>query len=253
MLCNTCETKIFFKIDGNAAHAWEKQFVDLHQYLSHNDQNYLEMQVAVSSMMARAVYISLSDEDKRLDCCQRLIKEIRKLRNTPVTSVKEGLNRIGFLWYELPSNVPSHKNRSYRVEFPFRCVVHLQNPIETLCAQVPPFFCLLPFHAKDGDELKDHLQDIVKCVQQKLDEKLKAFIADPGTNDQFTQWYGEFHSQTGGPGPLLVYDYLHQEAQEVHDIVHEETQEVDAPEETQEVDALEETQEIDAPEETQEI
>lgn len=219
LFCDPCETKYFLKIDGWADSAWKKILSGCWPCDDKKD-SIMMMKVAVSSMIARAVYVSLPDNHPK--CCKRLIRAIKKLKTRKdkkdkktlkdtVEETKSKLDEIGFLWYELPSHVPNYNDRKYRVEFPFRCALKspaLQDRILIICAQVPPYFCLLPYQPKDKELLSENLHVIAITVQNKLNEKLQNFTEEEREkSSDFRDWYTEFHAQNG-PGPLLVFDYL---------------------------------------------
>ena len=215
LLCSTCEKK-FNSIDNSAKGLWR----DLEDNWNCSQTQDIEMKVAVSSMVARAMCISLPTVYH--ECCGCLIKAIESLKkdmyNKTIEKTKKRLDDIGFLWYRLPSDGHDYENRKYRVEFPFRCAVNilpLRVRILTVCAQVPPFFCLLPYKSEDKEQLRKYLKEIVKAVQEKLEEKLNSFIEDEKAKGgrgrektNFTVWYEGIHTQNDGPGPVLVFDYL---------------------------------------------
>lgn len=215
LLCDPCE-HIFDGIDNFAHSLWQTLEANWQQRQRAETDDEMKMKVAVSSMVARAVCVSLPE------CIysQDLIKAIQTLSHNKnfLNKTQMSLNDIGFLWYRLPSDGPGYKNRTYRVEFPFRCAVNFTRQrvrFLTICAQVPPFFCLLPYNLKKKELqlLKRYLCEVAHAVQDKLNEKLTNFIAGQrtrggGEGTNFTLWYDKYHAGNGKPGPLLVFNYL---------------------------------------------
>lgn len=203
LFCDTCE-KGLEHIDRNASDFW-KSFVK-----DWDTQPNFEVEVALASMMARAMCIS--QHLNQTELCRKLI-EATKCKPKDST---HRLTEMGFLWYKLPPY------RGYRVEFSFRCDVKVgQWKIPTVCAQVPPFFCLLPFKREPAYVLEHYIHIIAKALRTKLDNILKEFCIQATKSSDcermmsnFSQWYTIF--DTNGPGPLLVFDYLGSEILEVN-------------------------------------
>ena len=196
LFCGTCE-ELLQKIDTCASDFWDR-FVE-----NWTAQPNFEVAVALASMMARAMYISQHCDQKKL----------RKELFTTIEGSKDDsahrLNRLGFLCCKLP---PYQRYQGYQVEFLCFCdVIVGQQRMQTICTQVPPFFCLLPYEPEHADVLKHCLYSITNAVRTKLDKALKDFYtqATQSENDmmrRFSEWYTTIDAS--GTGPLLVFDYL---------------------------------------------
>lgn len=125
------------------------------------------------------------------------------------------------------------------MEFPFVCSLKLgEKVIKVVCAQVPPFFCLMPANLHHKVILEPHLTDIMHSVNEALEEKLMEYYAEVCVNyakdvaagkrrrargKNFIDWFKNFlpstepskivaKARTKGielkDGPLLVFSYL---------------------------------------------
>ena len=214
LLCEDCEERLEH-IDRNASEFWEKI---VENWSTPNAEVWstpsAEVEVALASIMARAMCIS--QHFNQTELCTKLITATNlKFKPKKSTQSRDNLNEIGFLCYGLPLH------QGYRVEFPFFCDVKVgQKRIRTVCAQVPPFFCLLPYDGRKAARVLEHyLHIITKAIHTKLDKILymqatKKSSDCEGMMSNFSEWYKTFHAN--GPGPLLVFDYLDGEILEVN-------------------------------------
>lgn len=139
------------------------------------------------------------------------------------------LEKIGFMCYKLSQNhdLLHCRNRKYRVEFPFRCALKLPGEtksFEAVCAQVPPFFCLIPIDPLNTAVLKRNLHIIALAVNDKLQTELQQFFQEVSTTLQaqdteerqkqhcqnIYNWYEKSRCDEcfQEMGPLLCFDYL---------------------------------------------
>lgn len=193
LYCTTCEKKLR-KEDNEAADLWK-------ELVSSWQQREDEEGGPISPCRSRIRYeLKEDEENKRITYAL-----FSMLQRTLHLERYQGFDasRLTMLRYDLPPD----KCRTYRVEFPLFCDVQLGGlKINTVCAQVPPFFCVLldqPF----ADILEPYLSRISTKLHAELNSELHKFLKQP-EQATFREWYETHHSS--GPGPLLVFDYLHE-------------------------------------------
>lgn len=176
--CNICEKRFQF-LDESASDFWKKMYINwfgkrtIETYYRAEERRVDVTKAVLFSMMVRGMKLSLSwiREHNNL----KKIFETMQSDDNIVTyqSTTKALDKNGFLYCHL-----SPDNPRYRVEFPFVCTLHIKShePIEVICAQVPPFFCILPERRTDAIVLQQYLQHIVKDVQCNLDRLFNHFI-----------------------------------------------------------------------------
>lgn len=236
-LCDDCEQR-FRKIDRNACATWKslcKEPVSIDQHPT--------MEVVLFSMMARAMYISLPSAPIALYKAFNVMISDDASVYEYTTHV---LASFGFIFCQsslFDTNTLS-RHRKWRVEFPFICLLKLGVTIEVVCAQVPPYFFLMPANPDTPKEhkkiLETRLNDIMEAVNEELQNKLTAYYKTVfaeysedykvkkhkaqkqkkihAKGEQFIDWYKHFLPTEEGKvgqetlnledGPLLVFGYL---------------------------------------------
>lgn len=159
--------------------------------------------IVLFSVMARAMCMHVS-----LHCNHNLNSAVKTFMKEKGIACKETMNelvRIGFMYDHLPHN----ETFRYRVEFPFICALKIgrkSTRIMTVCAQVPPFFFLIPEQNDDIRTictLRKYLSKIACAVNEKLNTELERFYKEyRGCN--FLQW----HQRSRSLNPLLIFKYL---------------------------------------------
>ena len=175
-LCQNCENK-FQDVDKYASPFWKNMPRNWEQ----KDESEGIMKVVLFSMVGRGMWLSLAWSDYHLNLKRAFKEMMNESQTEPYTyhQTKKILDEIGFMYCYLPQG-----DQSYRVEFPFPCILRLQRGqcFKAVCAQVPPFFCILPEDSKDKVTLKDNLHDIMRHVHEKLQWKLQEYAKE--TNEQ---------------------------------------------------------------------
>ena len=123
--------------------------------------------VFLFSVIARQMHLTSVYSDELRNTLNVFVEESD--RNTyPETTAK--LEEINFLHFVLPTSA------ACRIEFPFECFITLDgSTIKTVCAQLPPFFVIMPKDDQYVDILRDNIDDIIPLVRSKLQEKLESF------------------------------------------------------------------------------
>ena len=223
LLCKKCEKK-FLHVDQCAFNFWEQLSSKWGKPITYTPKKNKEQQVDISkstqmqpvdvtnivlfSMIARAMYTHIS-----LHCNRNLnfVLEMFLIEyGVDCEWTRARLNQIGFMSYSLPKlNCPK-----YRVEFPFVCALTLHvdrrsTRIETVCAQVPPFLCLIPQNPDDKHTLEPHLTKIAPAIHRTLDTTLVKFCRKY-TEKNFKDWCNNLLNSPHllRAEPLLLFDYL---------------------------------------------
>lgn len=255
ILCENCE-QLFRHIDRCAFDFWKDLSTNWGSLICENGVDITD--VVMFSFVARVMlyYASISNYNDHIHPCiindamqafrvealctqhERIIfqgatmKDECKMITCAYKSTRRALAEIGFMCHKLTQNHDhAHcRNRKYRIEFPFRCALKLPGmtkSFEAVCAQVPPFFCLIPIDPRDTDALKQHLHNIVLAVHDKLQTKLEEFLQEVMTTSEvqgieesqkqycenINTWLAESrrNENFAAVGPLLFYDYLDRE------------------------------------------
>ena len=174
-LCELCE-KRFQHIDEYARDFWKEMSQNWCEERT-TPLNYKPgidiMKAVLFSMVIRGMYLSLdwSHWHESLMCAFK--KMMNEVDTYTYQKTIELLDEIGFLYCYLPQS-----HRRYRVEFPFSCTLKLKSTqnIQAICAQVPPFFCILPEKSEDRYSLQRYRHHIIRDVHIKLQESLDHFI-----------------------------------------------------------------------------
>ena len=215
-LCNECENR-FNHIDAHAQYVWK--YICTGEIETKKKPPAVNMKVVLFSIMARAMHISLECAPPNFmnAFCEMLKdKNIHTYEHT--VSV---LDKAGFIYYNFDLD-----HRRYRVEFPFPCDLKLgEQVIKTICAQVPPYFCLMPWEPKHADILGSHIKDIMTAVHDELNKALERFHKETETKrttdntqckrktlkeKRFLMWYRQFlpRKKFHATGPLLIFNYV---------------------------------------------
>lgn len=159
--------------------------------------------IVLFSVMLRGMYVPVPWHfNKKIKGTFEVFREeVRRGLECPETT--KMLRNEGFLYCYLP-----FESSRLRAEFPFTCALILPKDgedirIEAVCAQVPPFFFLMPENGCDKDLLASYCEKIASAVNEKLDNMLNKFSAKYD-NFEFQQWYQHLPNE----GPVLLFDYL---------------------------------------------
>ena len=208
-LCMKCENNLQ-SLDDSASYFWQhlpKHWQDgnqLHiackeckEWCSRCERCKVITSVFLFSVVARAMFLSVWSEKIRA-LLNVFIAETDRC-TYPETTAK--LQEANFLHFCLRN--PTYK--TYRIEFPFICDIKLNGEnIKTICAQIPPFFILIPEEGYDhfADDLQRNMQDIIPLVQRELQNQLESFYVQ-----EKRKWYKQLIDKKQVT-PLLVFNYI---------------------------------------------
>ena len=214
-LCELCE-KRFQHIDEYARDFWKEMSQNWYKKrtISLNYKPGIDIMKAVLfSIVIRGMFLSFHwlYWPESLMCAFKMM--MNEVNTYTYQETIELLDEIGFLYCYLPQI-----HRRYRVEFPFSCTLKLKSTqsIKAICAQVPPFFCILPEKSEDRDSLQRYLHHIIRDVHKKLQESLDHFIDKKRAEvakrqeqncDQQIRIINFFENPPDN-GCLLFFDYL---------------------------------------------
>ena len=166
-------------IDRYANAVWRYLFID-NSFLEHSQ---IDLKAVLFSIMARGMYISLPEVPNNLLHAFGVMKIDMGIGTYQDTISM--LEKVGFMYCDssVCGTNTTPRLRRWRVEFPFVCSLKLgEKVIKVVCAQVPPFFCLMPANLHHKVILEPYLTDIMHSVNEALEEKLMEYYAEVCVN-----------------------------------------------------------------------